>query len=275
MLFIRKMGGSLEEQIAGLLHDVAHTVFSHVSTYAFADEYPDGEYHEVIRDKFIYETEIADILQRYHIDIEYVLNEQNFSILENSLPDICADRIDYILRDSLSKEFLTMPEIIQVLNGIVLHDGSCVFDDLDSARIYCNAFFDINKYVFASAKSAYFHHKFAELMRYAIEQGVLTMDDWFTDDYQVVEKLKKSNDQKIQEELRLFNGEYIFTIDDKNPDFVVKNKVRIVDPYVLVDGKLQRFSRLDKCYADLIDNYKKFKLEQGTGIRIIHRGVFD
>lgn len=30
MLLIRHLGGSLEEQVAGLLHDVSHTAFSHV-----------------------------------------------------------------------------------------------------------------------------------------------------------------------------------------------------------------------------------------------------
>lgn len=31
MLLIRRLGGSLEEQAAGLLHDVSHTAFSHKS----------------------------------------------------------------------------------------------------------------------------------------------------------------------------------------------------------------------------------------------------
>ncbi|MGL5642811.1 MAG: HD domain-containing protein, partial [Paraclostridium sp.] len=30
MLLIRMLGGSLKEQIAGLLHDISHTAFSHV-----------------------------------------------------------------------------------------------------------------------------------------------------------------------------------------------------------------------------------------------------
>lgn len=30
MLLIRQFGGSLQEQVAGLLHDVSHTAFSHV-----------------------------------------------------------------------------------------------------------------------------------------------------------------------------------------------------------------------------------------------------
>lgn len=46
MLLIRMLGGTLEEQIAGLLHDVSHTAFSHVADYVFENR--DEDYHEII-----------------------------------------------------------------------------------------------------------------------------------------------------------------------------------------------------------------------------------
>lgn len=46
MLLVKKLGGSVEEQIAGLLHDVSHTAFSHVIDYVFDNE--DESYHEEI-----------------------------------------------------------------------------------------------------------------------------------------------------------------------------------------------------------------------------------
>ncbi len=33
MMLVNRLGGSLEEQIAALLHDVSHTAFSHVIDY--------------------------------------------------------------------------------------------------------------------------------------------------------------------------------------------------------------------------------------------------
>ena len=47
MMLLRLFGASLQEQVAGLLHDVSHTVFSHVSDYLFTPEdlsnaYQDG-----------------------------------------------------------------------------------------------------------------------------------------------------------------------------------------------------------------------------------------
>jgi len=44
MILLKRLGASLEEQIAGLLHDVPHTAFSHVIDFVFASERHD--YHE-------------------------------------------------------------------------------------------------------------------------------------------------------------------------------------------------------------------------------------
>ncbi|MFP9052094.1 HD domain-containing protein, partial [Enterococcus faecalis] len=43
MLLIKKLGGTIEEQIAGLLHDVSHTAFSHVVDVVFENQAED--YH--------------------------------------------------------------------------------------------------------------------------------------------------------------------------------------------------------------------------------------
>src|SRR3989344_4030056 len=39
MLLLRKLGADLEEQVAGLLHDISHLAFSHVADWLF------GSYH--------------------------------------------------------------------------------------------------------------------------------------------------------------------------------------------------------------------------------------
>jgi HD superfamily phosphohydrolase len=44
MLRIRRLGGSLWEQLAGLLHDVLHTAFSHLIDYVL--EVAEEDYHE-------------------------------------------------------------------------------------------------------------------------------------------------------------------------------------------------------------------------------------
>ncbi len=98
MFLLKKYDASLEEQIAGLLHDVPHTAFSHVVDFVFGTGKHQG-YHERFMKQVIYDSEIPSILEEHGIDVEEVLDESNFKLLERGVPDLCADRIDYFLRD--------------------------------------------------------------------------------------------------------------------------------------------------------------------------------
>jgi HD superfamily phosphohydrolase len=63
MLLVRKLGGSLEEQIAALLHDVSYTAFSHVIDYVLQEKGED--YHEQIFEEVITNSTIPSILDKY------------------------------------------------------------------------------------------------------------------------------------------------------------------------------------------------------------------
>ncbi|MBT2664897.1 hypothetical protein J7J00_05270 [Bacillus sp. ISL-4] len=67
MLLIKALAGSLEEQIAGLLHAVSHTAFSHVIDFVL--DCKDEDYHEKIYEHVIMESEIPFILKKYGYDI--------------------------------------------------------------------------------------------------------------------------------------------------------------------------------------------------------------
>jgi len=83
MLLLKKLGASLEEQIAGLLHDIPHTAFSHTIDFVFPNK--DHNFHERFHEKIIKESEIPEILERYGFVLERLLNEHNFPLLEKKL----------------------------------------------------------------------------------------------------------------------------------------------------------------------------------------------
>ena len=63
MLLIKKMNGTIEEQIAGLLHDISNTAFSHVVDFALNKSNED--YHEEIYEKIIEHSGIPEILIKH------------------------------------------------------------------------------------------------------------------------------------------------------------------------------------------------------------------
>ena len=95
-LLLKKYGASLKEQVAGLLHDVSHTVFSHVGEWIF--DHKDGlsSYQDDNHDSFLKATGFAEILEKHGFTLASINHKHNnFSLLEQDLPDLCLDRIEY------------------------------------------------------------------------------------------------------------------------------------------------------------------------------------
>ena len=99
MLLLRKLGATIEEQVSGLLHDVSHTAFSHMIDMLLYNDL-DENFQDKNHENIIKNSEIPKILENYNFDVNKISNPANFSLLEQPAPDLCADRVDYCLRDT-------------------------------------------------------------------------------------------------------------------------------------------------------------------------------
>ncbi|MDA1571060.1 HD domain-containing protein, partial [Bacillus cereus] len=118
MLLIKKLGGSVEEQIAGLLHDVSHTAFSHVIDYVFDNK--NESYHEEIFSAVVKNSEIPAILAKYGYNYEEILlDDSKWTLLERSAPELCADRVDYTLRDMYTYGYISLEEAHSFLEDVI------------------------------------------------------------------------------------------------------------------------------------------------------------
>lgn len=126
MLLVKKLGGSVEEQIASLLHDVSHTAFSHVIDYVFHNE--DESYHEEIFSSVVKNSEIPAILAKYGYNYEDILlDDSKWTLLERSAPELCADRVDYTLRDMYTYGYVSLEEVHSFLEDVIAVDGKWLF----------------------------------------------------------------------------------------------------------------------------------------------------
>lgn len=132
MILLKKLGATLEEQIAGLLHDVSVLAFSHVADWVFGSGSKGIEdYHDSIHERFVKKTEIPKILKEFDFDIDRILNEKNFTLLERKAPDLCADRVDYALREF---KYWLNPKIVKsCIKELVNYSGEIVFSNQKAA----------------------------------------------------------------------------------------------------------------------------------------------
>ena len=99
MLTLKELGADLEEQVAGLLHDVSHTAFSHTVDWVVGSREKE-DFQDKNLKTIITNSDIPGILMRHGIDTNRITEHDNYPLLERPAPYLCADRVDYTLRES-------------------------------------------------------------------------------------------------------------------------------------------------------------------------------
>lgn len=267
MLLIQKLGGSLEEQVAGLLHDVSHTAFSHVIDFVFENK--EEDYHETIYDRVIADSEIPRILNQYGFDYKSILlDHSKWTILEQPAPELCADRIDYTLRDMYQYGEITSEEITVFLNHLRLRDGKIYLKSIAAAEWFVKTYYKEVIDFFMNPLNVYGYDMLAKTIKIALEKKIIDLDTLLLTDEEVMNLLRMAQDKEVH---NLVNNikRYVNVKEDKlTYDLHRKNKIRLIDPSVLCDGQLIRASALSKKIKK-INELAKRKAEEGMYVKII------
>jgi hypothetical protein len=248
MFLAQQMGAGLEEQIAALLHDVSHTAFSHVIDYVFGG-HDSQSYHEEMKSKYIAASDIPEVLERYGYDWQRLLDEERYPILEQPSPHLCADRLDYFLRDSLGLGLATKDETESALEHLVTREGRIGVDDLPAARWIGTTFIAADRASWANFREVGLYELAAQAIRSGLHLGVLSEEDLWSDDRRAWAKLTSCPDAQLQAQLGLVSTQTRFVWDEADPTFWVSTKLRTVDPDVWINGSFHPLSALDPGFA--------------------------
>ncbi len=254
MILVRRMGAGLDEQIAALLHDVSHTAFSHVIDYVFNTHVSQG-FHEDRKEAYIAASDLPETLARYGYDWRKTLEDERFSILEQPAPALCADRLDYFLRDCLGLGLATPQEISSALGHLVLHEGRIGVDNLQAARWIGRTYIAADRASWSNFREVGLYELAAQAIRRGLLLGALTEADLWTDDRRAWDRLSACSDAELQAQIRLVSPQTRFVWDEANPTWWISTKLRTVDPDVWSDGSFQPLSRLDPVFGRARQEY--------------------
>lgn len=267
MLLIRRLGGSLEEQVAGLLHDVSHTAFSHAVDFAL--NVIDQDYHDSIFEEVILNSEIPSILLKYNMDPKQVLNIVGWGLLEQPLPDLCADRIDYTLRDMYHYFQIPLPEIQSFLDSLVLVQGKICVSSTEMARWFTALYYKEVIDFFLSPINVYAYHRLGQIMRLALERSFISLNDLLLEDTALLTLLEAIQDHDIKSLLDQLMAPIQLTEDNDQADFHLVGKRRIIDVPVSLDGRSYRAASLLCNEIKDMNDRAIIKSQQGTYVRIL------
>lgn len=200
-VLLRRLGADFRECVAGLLHDVSHTAFSHAVDFLHAADNPEQDHHESLKGEFLGRADLAAAIRVAGFEPEDFLDDRRYGLLERPLPELCADRLDYFLRDGLSCGVLDAGEACRILESLTVFEGALAFDDAEVARLAASRFEELNRDWYAGESEAYLYNEFAEALREGLACGALGEADLLGDDAGVLARLRSSGRSGILERL--------------------------------------------------------------------------
>ncbi len=254
-VLLKIFGAPFEEQISGLIHDLSIPVFSHSVDYALKEGSEiDHSFHDKIHKEFVKNSEIPKILKRFGFDINYILDDKNFPLKEKLLPELCADRIDYSIRDAVAYGIISKKEAEEFFENLRAIKNSWVFEDFESAKKFAKFYKKMNDYFYSGIATALMFRTVGDSLAYSLSRGIISQEDLFTTDERVLRKIKKfrKSDKKLELFLKRCEGNTAFKIDKKNYDAHCFCKSRVVDPLFKTKGSIKRLSRVDKNWAKTV-----------------------
>jgi len=258
MLLVRRLGAALPEQIAALLHDVSHTAFSHVIDYVL-DGHDSQSYHDEIKARYLADSDLPAILAGHGYDWRDFVDETAFSLLEQPAPALCADRLDYFLRDGQGMGLASAAEIAGLLDALTVVDGRIAVTSQAAGHWLANTYMQADQASWANFREVGLYELTAQAIRRALQVGAVSEADFFLTDRIMWQKLHAHPDPELQKWLSLVNLDTRFVWDEEAPTFRVSTKLRTLDPDVVVDGRLHPLSQLDPDYAQQRQAYLRSK----------------
>src|SRR3989339_677686 len=218
-LLLKKYGARIEEQIAGLIHDVSHSVFSHCIDYVLAGASgKEQDHQDNIFANFVKNSDILPILEKYNFDLDYILD--SLGVKDNK----------WVFRDFQSGKYFA--ELFSMVN-----------ERYYTGQPTATMFITVGDCL-----------KYALNNNYISQDDLYKTDEVVLDKI----KSNLENDEKLNQLFLRMNHKSPFTakIDSKGQVFC---KSRAIDPLVFDNGKIKRVSKIDPEWGERVKREMKPK----------------
>lgn len=266
---LKRVGVTEAEQIAGLLHDASHTVFSHTGDWVFQADQSGDSYQDNIHEWYLSKMKVGDVLKPHGLSISEVLHKQDgFQGLEQDYPDMCADRIEYNLSTGLLHGNITQQDVDHIASNLKFEGNKWFFTNPKTARQFANLSLEFTETFWGSAWNESVNRWSGEIIKRAFDLGLFNKDEFhFSTDEPILAKIRSSKDPKIMKLVDMCENykDHFQEVQSKPYDLETHPKFRVIDPLVQDQGKLVRLTSLD---ADFKAKYDQLKDRMKSGIKI-------
>ena len=254
------------QTIAGLLHDVSTTVFSHVSDFRKGDALTQTSTEEPTTKMILSDSALCKLMESDGIEPKDVVDYHIYPIADNEIPALSADRLEYMYPSGLALDgSWTFEEIAKTYNNLTIlkneeNKDELGFKTIEMAELYCKKFCMIG-HILQLNENKLCLQLLSQIMSKAVELNVLQEEDFMTlSESKIIEKIesfisKKTLSLEEQKFATMYNTFRKMTkvehTNQKLPEdeyFCVSLKVkqRYINPLVKVGTNSQQAKRLSE-----------------------------
>lgn len=254
------------QTIAGLLHDISTTVFSHVSDFRKGDALTQTSTEEPTTKMILSDSALCKLLESDGIEPKDVVDYHIYPIADNEIPSLSADRLEYMYPSGLALDgSWTFEEIAKTYNDLIIlkneeNKEELGFKTIEMAELYCKKFCMIG-HILQLNENKLSLQLLSQIMSKAVELDVLQEEDFMTmSESKIIEKIesfisKKTLSMEEQKFATMYNTFRKMTkvehTNQKLPEdeyFCVSLKVkqRYINPLVKVGTNAQQAKRLSE-----------------------------
>ena len=254
------------QTIAGLLHDVSTTVFSHVSDFRKGDALTQTSTEEPTTKMILSDSALCKLLESDGIEPKDVVDYHMYPIADNEIPSLSADRLEYMYPSGLALDgSWTFEEIEKTYNDLIIlkneeNKEELGFKTIEMAELYCKKFCMIG-HILQLNENKLSLQLLSQIMSKAVELNVLQEEDFMTlSESKIIEKIesfisKKTLSLEEQKFATMYNTFRKMTKvehtsqklpEDKHFCVSLKVKQRYINPLVKVGTNAQQAKRLSE-----------------------------
>ncbi len=285
LVLLQKAGAPLKEQIAGLLHDTSHTTFSHIGDHLFYKNDMEKSYQDIIHVKYLKAMDVQSVTGSYGVNVEELDPDLPiYKALEQSLPELCADRIQYIVHTGVLLNKISQKQAKEIINNLQFKDNTWFFTKKEYAKSIAMLSLLFTKEFWGAPENLAFYEYFTEILKRALDLKIISkVGIQCGTDQAILDLLEASKDPYIQKGLKDLKITHNFQkgleklkdmhrlfkeVDFGEGDFNMKPKFRGVDPFVQVGSKFERLSSIDPEFKRKFEDIKAW-CNKGYGLKMM------
>lgn len=236
------------QTLAGLLHDAATPVFSHVVDFLNGDHLAQESTEEGLED--IVKNDAALMAALGRVVPEAVTDCGRYPLADSPSPRLCADRLEYTLSNGIYYGFsMDVQHMYDALAVDINEYGveELVFTSAQTALDFADMALACGK-IYVCDEDRYAMERLSRFLKKALEENIISRQDLYTDEPRVIQKLPQEDWKSFCRLTRVFRvdgpGEFSYRVTAKK---------RYIDPLVRDRG---RVSALFPEFKERIDEFR-------------------